>query len=559
MERIEKNEETKVKKKKYRIIAGVVIGILLSSCISTVCVSAMILPRISVADSSNTFEDGTTISAAKEQLVRDTVKSSLGEYLQENSISITENDVNSISQLIMQGVTEQTSVTEENLQEIESLVQTSIQNINEYNNTVNDSTVTLQEISRDGDSLLRKYIDNEVVPAVVASIQMNTEDIIVVNERINSLGDDYESYKGETDSTIEEIQNALNAYASGADENFANVSEELNLLCQNYNTFVKSTDTGIEDIQNSLDEKVKITEFENFKEKYEIYKEEVGNTVTNIEESLKDLDSKKADQTTVTVLTENFNSLQSTYASFVGAGGEFSVLTDRVTSNESATASLEQRIEQLESSLEKAHPVGSLYMSFGNENPVDLYGGTWEKVEDTFLMCAGTNYPVGSNGGSNAVTLTAENIPSLNVTGNTTAQNGVTTSANGAYNGTITSKGTYAGGTYTTTTSGEHSHNINSHGTKIWYSEGNMMPYAFYVQNSSLDLDAVTASAGNHNHTVTIPNQTITSAGSLSIGNHSHTINIPALSLAGSYTNGNLQNVDITNKYVAVNVWKRVA
>ena len=199
-------------------------------------------------------------------------------------------------------------------------------------------------------------------------------------------------------------------------------------------------------------------------------------------------------------------------------------------------------------------------MTFGNENPADLYGGTWEKVEDTFLMCAGSAYPVNSTGGSNTVTLNEGNIPSLNITGNTTAKNGVGTSANGAYSGTVTSTGTYNGGTYSTSTNGDHQHTLPDWGvywTQAW-GNGNMSMALQWV-NASDGLSDAVSTDGNHSHTVNIPSQTITSKGNLSIGNHSHTVNIPELTVTGNYTNNSLQSVDVTNKYVAVNVWKRVA
>ena len=46
------------------------------------------------------------------------------------------------------------------------------------------------------------------------------------------------------------------------------------------------------------------------------------------------------------------------------------------------------------------YPVGSIYMSVNNTNPSLLFGGTWEKIEDTFLLASGTNYTSGSTGGS---------------------------------------------------------------------------------------------------------------------------------------------------------------
>ena len=50
------------------------------------------------------------------------------------------------------------------------------------------------------------------------------------------------------------------------------------------------------------------------------------------------------------------------------------------------------------------YPVGSIYMSVSNVSPSTLFGGTWEKIKDTFLLASGDVYTNGATGGSaNAV------------------------------------------------------------------------------------------------------------------------------------------------------------
>lgn len=58
-----------------------------------------------------------------------------------------------------------------------------------------------------------------------------------------------------------------------------------------------------------------------------------------------------------------------------------------------------------------AYPVGSIYMSVNSANPGTLFGGTWEQIEDTFLLAAGTNYTAGTTGGEASHTLTENEIP----------------------------------------------------------------------------------------------------------------------------------------------------
>lgn len=41
-----------------------------------------------------------------------------------------------------------------------------------------------------------------------------------------------------------------------------------------------------------------------------------------------------------------------------------------------------------------------------------MFGGTWERVKDVFILAAGDSYSAGSSGGSATKTLTTSNMPS---------------------------------------------------------------------------------------------------------------------------------------------------
>ena len=64
------------------------------------------------------------------------------------------------------------------------------------------------------------------------------------------------------------------------------------------------------------------------------------------------------------------------------------------------------------------YPVGSLYMSVSSADPAALFGGTWQRIEDTFLLAAGGTYAPGATGGAASVKLTESQLPRLSGTVN---------------------------------------------------------------------------------------------------------------------------------------------
>lgn len=89
------------------------------------------------------------------------------------------------------------------------------------------------------------------------------------------------------------------------------------------------------------------------------------------------------------------------------------------------------------------YPVGSIYISVNEADPSTLFGGTWERLKDRFLLGAGDTYTVGSTGGEATHTLTLAELPphahSVRVdwtnspsTTNTVSVNGVAASVSSA-------------------------------------------------------------------------------------------------------------------------------
>lgn len=51
-------------------------------------------------------------------------------------------------------------------------------------------------------------------------------------------------------------------------------------------------------------------------------------------------------------------------------------------------------------------------MSVSSTSPATLFGGTWERIQDRFLLAAGSSYAAGSTGGEASHKLTTKEMPS---------------------------------------------------------------------------------------------------------------------------------------------------
>ena len=71
---------------------------------------------------------------------------------------------------------------------------------------------------------------------------------------------------------------------------------------------------------------------------------------------------------------------------------------------------------RLPSIVDAIYPVGSIYMSVNSTDPAQLFGGTWEQIEDTFLLAAGQTYTAGATGGESSHALTKEELPTEHMT-----------------------------------------------------------------------------------------------------------------------------------------------
>lgn len=61
--------------------------------------------------------------------------------------------------------------------------------------------------------------------------------------------------------------------------------------------------------------------------------------------------------------------------------------------------------------LDNAYPVGAIYLSTVDKNPMELFGGKWERIKDVFLLGAGDRWAAGEMDGEANVILNSDQIP----------------------------------------------------------------------------------------------------------------------------------------------------
>lgn len=123
--------------------------------------------------------------------------------------------------------------------------------------------------------------------------------------------------------------------------------------------------------------------------------------------------------------------------------------------------------------LDVIYPVGAIYMSVNSTSPQTLFGGSWEQIQDRFLLAAGSTYSAGSTGGAATHyhttadhTLTIDEIPSHSHTFN----NADNESSTSLWSYTATNRASSKG--QTDTTGGGQPHNHGNTG-----SSSNLPPY----------------------------------------------------------------------------------
>ncbi|KAK8835310.1 hypothetical protein M9Y10_013515 [Tritrichomonas musculus] len=65
--------------------------------------------------------------------------------------------------------------------------------------------------------------------------------------------------------------------------------------------------------------------------------------------------------------------------------------------------------ENMNKIVDLIYPIGAIYMSVNSISPQTLFGGSWEQIQDKFLLASGSTYSAGSTGGASSHTHTTQN------------------------------------------------------------------------------------------------------------------------------------------------------
>lgn len=169
-------------------------------------------------------------------------------------------------------------------------------------------------------------------------------------------------------------------------------------------------------------------------------------------------------------------------------------------------------------SISSVYPIGSIYMSVSSTDPSTLFGGSWEQIQDRFLLASGNSYGAGSTGGS-------ADAVNVNHTHDTTPHN--------------------------------HVQDSHTHGTNL----GDNIGFATYTHDSGVERMKVATSSSSKRYTYGSKPSGSSSAADSGL-NWSSSLSNEQPYIHESYIDIHYSGVDGTGKnmppYLAVYVWKRI-
>ena len=186
-----------------------------------------------------------------------------------------------------------------------------------------------------------------------------------------------------------------------------------------------------------------------------------------------------------------------------------------INSNPKSPVTVELLQEYVQAQLNKAWPIGSIYMTMSNQNPADIIGGTWKQIsQGRFIMGAGSidnkTIPSRELGGSNSITLNESNLPVHK------------------HNVSLTGRTDVDGRHHHATSWGEHWPQSAKYGVNSEYgAQGS-------GDSDNDNYEYLTSNNGDHSHTISLSGET---------------------SLSGEVKPS---PISVTNPYLAAYIWERI-
>ena len=203
------------------------------------------------------------------------------------------------------------------------------------------------------------------------------------------------------------------------------------------------------------------------------------------------------------------------------------------------------------------YPIGSIYLSVNSVDPSTIFGGTWEKIKDRFLLSSGDTYSIGSTGGNSSTTLKIANLPSHNHTGTTGNESQGHTHSGTTGNQSANHTHVYSG---TTSSGGSHAHGLYGRSWGWGQSDATESIQAstqsgYWGNNaaSSRPENAGTGWGGSHAHNVGMNSAGghTHNVGMNSAGGHAHTVTVNNSGAGAAHNN--------MPPYITYYCWERTA
>lgn len=484
--------------------------------------------------------------------------------------------------------------SEEDVTNLTSLILSTIdKNYNETGKALSDGQFS--EISATIVSCLNSYptigesktFVTDCQNAIASNLSSTIDALLLQYENnenaFNSLVSNYNAYQIKAAAAIQGLQEQITFLASESKSNDESTLTAFETFQKDYLDFVNSYEDFTHLTAISLDALASDTNdsLSSFKIAYNSYVNYMDITINSIDaslntlhDSLSDLEMNSATNTELLAVSNDLENLSAehtafssvTSASIEDLSNNLTITANNIDSLESNLSILETKIGTLQTQittletttaddvklsdyLNHIYPVGSVYLSTSSSSPEKFLGGNWEQIKDTFLMAAGDEYAAGTTGGSQTLTLNASNIPSLSISGTTAKTTTVASNSAGTTTATTTLA---ANGVGSTTSAGAHTHTFTApQYVDLAVDTQGSNPYGGIIGGWTT---WSASSSGNHTHSLNIPALTVNSA---TVRLNALTVNGAAVT--GSYSNATPSSIDITNKYIAVYMWRRVS